>query len=95
MKTPRDAASWAFRSRQTGRITLVHRPNTLALATSGALTAAALLTRRSPGAARVVSALGRATGVLWAADEVFRGVNPFRRAVGAVALVRLLRSTSS
>ncbi|UER54176.1 hypothetical protein HJG43_06080 [Kineosporiaceae bacterium SCSIO 59966] len=95
VKTLRDAANWAFRSRQTGRITLVHPPNALALTTSGALAASTLLARRSPGAARAAAVLGRVTGLVWAADEVVRGVNPFRRAVGAVALVRLLRWTSS
>lgn len=94
VNTLRDAVNWAFRSRQTGRITLVHPPNALAL-TSGALTASTLLARRSPGAARAAAVLGRVTGLVWAADEVVRGVNPFRRAVGAVALVRLLRWTSS
>lgn len=90
-RTLRSAVTWAFRNRETGRIVLYQPPNRLALTTTAAMTASALLGRRSGGAARAASAVGRVTGVLWSLGEVVGGVTPFRRAVGAVTLARLLR----
>jgi hypothetical protein len=82
---------WVFRSRETGRITLFQRPNWQLLVWL---------------AATVVLRLGHPQGTLhdilriiataalgaWAADEVLRGVNPFRRLLGAVVLGVLVLS---
>lgn len=73
---------WVFRSRQTGKITVVQRPNVLlgifVLATVVRLTLGPSGTARS-----VLSGIGEAALVLWALDELVRGVNPWRRTLGA------------
>ena len=83
-----------FRSRKTGRITLAQFPNwSLALW----FIASAVLTLGQPrGLARgalVVLAAGAL--MVWAADEVWRGVNPFRRILGAIVLAWVVRSLAT
>lgn len=70
---------WVWRSRETGRITIVQFPN-----------AALWLFLGTVVLGRVVSgSAGTATGWVgvvglgwWALDEVVRGVNPWRRCLG-------------
>jgi hypothetical protein len=81
----RRALRWAFLNRRTGRVTLAQWPNVPLIAF------VALSVAR-----RVVHPVGRAETVLrvlagvaisvWALDEIVRGVNPFRRALGVVVL---------
>ncbi len=70
-----------FRSRQTGQIVMAQFPN-MALGLYLAVT----LTRRvlDPSGALRTTLDWVVVGALawWAADEVVRGVNPFRRALG-------------
>ena len=77
----RRAYEWLFRSRQTGRIVIAQFPN---VALGLYLTVA--LTRRvfDPAGAARTTLEWVAVGALawWAADEVARGVNPWRRALG-------------
>ncbi|MEY2566705.1 MAG: hypothetical protein QOE35_1234 [Actinomycetota bacterium] len=77
---------WLFRSRTTGRQTIVQLPNV----PLGVFILAALARRVfSPtGTPRTVLAV-IATGalVVWAVDELIRGESPFRRALGAVVLL--------
>jgi hypothetical protein len=77
----RRTIDWLFRNRRTGRITIAQFPN----AALGVFLAASLLRRLVHGndALRVL-----ATGALiwWAADELIRGVNPWRRLLGATVL---------
>ncbi len=76
---------WLFRNRKTGHITVGQFPN-LALGLFLAATVARWLV--GPGG-RFSGALGAvATGALlwWAADELLRGVNPWRRLLGAAIL---------
>ena len=74
-----------FRSRKSGQITLAQLPNwalRLWLLASGVMW---LVDPR--GWVRVVLVvLSSATLALWAADELLRGVNPFRRLLGLAAL---------
>ena len=76
---------WLFRSRETGRITIAQAPN---LPLWIFLGAAALRLMLDPEgtAGRTVDVV--ATGALfwWAADEIVRGVNPWRRFLGAAVL---------
>jgi hypothetical protein len=81
---------WLFENRRTGRITVMQVPNAplgvfLVARVVGALTDIALL-----------HGIGTAALLVWAVDEIVRGVNPWRRFLGAVVLVgqlaALLRS---
>lgn len=80
------AINWLFRNRRTGQITIAQFPN-LALWTFLVATVAVALLD-SDGALRTALKV-IATGSLlwWAGDEVVRGVNPFRNALGGVVLV--------
>ena len=82
---------WAFRDRRTGRIVIAQWPNAALAVWLAATVASAVLTPGGAGrtALRVV-AVGALTW--WAVDEVARGVNPWRRALGAVVLAGLVLS---
>jgi hypothetical protein len=77
----RRAIDWLFRDRKTGRITIAQFPN----AALAVFLAASVLGRLVHGndTLRVI-----ATGALiwWAADEIIRGVNPWRRLLGGAVL---------
>ena len=89
---PRQILQWFFRNRQTGAITVTQAPNLVlwivivALAvrwiwpTSGTLSIACSVV--------VTSGL-----VVWAVDEIVRGVNPWRRCLGAAVLAYELTTT--
>jgi hypothetical protein len=80
---------WAFRNRRTGAITVAQWPN-IPLAVFLAVTVALRLahpTGTIGSAGRVIAAVALA---VWAVDEVVRGVNPFRRLLGAVVLGALV-----
>jgi hypothetical protein len=72
---------WAFRSRETNRITIAQRPNlplTLFLVSvplDWALSGHA-------SAHKLVAVIGTICLGWWAIDEVARGVNPWRRVLG-------------
>jgi hypothetical protein len=76
-------ARWLFTNRRTGGITIVQGPNTLSTVSTVAAVAGAVLPGR-PG--RVARQVRDGAAVAWALDELARGVNPWRRAVGAAAL---------
>ncbi|MCU0309477.1 MAG: hypothetical protein MUE36_00835 [Acidimicrobiales bacterium] len=77
---------WLLRDRATGRITVAQLPN---LSLGIFLAAVALRWVLSPtGAlATVIDVAAAAALVWWGGDEVLRGVNPFRRILGATVLV--------
>ena len=77
---------WLFRDRSTGKITIVQVPN-LPLAVF--LVALVLRSVLDPsGTPRtVLTVIGTAALFIWAIDEIVRGVNPWRRALGAGVLV--------
>lgn len=80
------AFDWMFRSRETGKVVVFQLPN-LAL---GIFLVAALV-RRFAGlegsAQTAVEVVAFASLMWWAIDEIVRGVNPFRRGLGAVVAV--------
>ena len=83
--------NWLFRNRRTGEITVFQRPN----AALGIFLAVSIVNLVFDPSGRLGTALrftARAALVVWAADELLRGVNPFRRALGAVFVVLALSS---
>lgn len=85
MSTPRPI-DWMFRSRETGRIVLVQWPNI----PLWIFTVASAIKRfaHPHGTVGSVVAVVAAVSLLWfAADEIIRGVNPFRRILGAVVAI--------
>ena len=83
----RSALRWAFADRRTGRIVIAQRPNA-PLALWLLATVIGLFLHGT--AHMVVSAIARIALVIWAADELARGVNPWRRLLGAVVLVAVV-----
>lgn len=77
---------WAFRNRQTGRITVAQWPN-VALGLFLAATVLRWLVHPAGGVGTAFNVFTLATLVWWAADEVLRGVNPWRRFLGGSLLV--------
>ncbi len=87
---------WFFRNRETGRITIGQFPN-VALWTF----IVTVILRRvlaDTAARTAIDAVGVAALAWWALDELFRGVNPWRRLLGlggcvvaCAGLARLLR----
>jgi hypothetical protein len=77
---------WLFRNRRTGEITIAQFPN---LPLWIFLVAAVLRFALSPHGATATVLDVIATGALlwWGVDEIVRGVNPFRRMLGAVVVV--------
>ena len=93
-RTPGGVLNWLFRSRRTGRITIVQAPNwTLAV---WLVTTVALRLGDPHGRLRdVLTVVGTVALLAWSVDEVLRGVNPFRRILGGVVLAGLLLSLVS
>jgi hypothetical protein len=77
---------WIFLNRRTGRITVAQWPN-ISLSVF-ILSSIALHFLQPQGTFRsVIRAIADVTLIIWAVDEVLRGVNPFRRILGAAVLV--------
>ncbi|HEV7754651.1 MAG TPA: hypothetical protein VGO94_02215 [Mycobacteriales bacterium] len=83
-----DTVEWLFRSRTTGRITVVQWPNAPLLAGIGVQAARWVF---DPGGVwrTALEVAGTAAFAVWAADEVVRGVNPWRRLLGGAVLLGL------
>ena len=77
---------WGLEDRKTGKLVVAQRPNLLlALAIAGLL-----LTRLLPSSLLAV-VLAKTLWLAWSGDELLRGVNPWRRALGlTVAVFTLL-----
>jgi hypothetical protein len=76
---------WLFRDRDTGRITIVQPPNlTLAVFVGAVVVRRVAEPEETAGAA--VGVLAGVALVIWAVDEIVRGVNPWRRILGAAVL---------
>jgi hypothetical protein len=80
---------WLFRNRETGRLTVVQIPN-LPLALFGACRIAQALFSPQGAVRNALHWAGSAALAWWALDEIVRGVNPFRRLLGAAAVVFLI-----
>jgi hypothetical protein len=83
------AFDWVFRSRETGDIVIAQWPN-VPLAVF--IVARGLDWLVDPGTpwSTVLSVVGTVALVWWAVDEIVRGVNPWRRFLGAGVLAVLL-----
>ena len=76
---------WWFRNRETGEITIGQAPNPPVIVGAAAFGARLLL--RPPGLVGTgLSVVGTGAALYWAGDEVLRGVNPYRRVMGAAVL---------
>jgi hypothetical protein len=79
------ALQWALGDRRTGRLTVVQWPNIpLSVFIVASLAGVVCPGGRTHQVARVVAVVAL---LLWALDEVVRGVNPFRRLLGAAVAV--------
>lgn len=76
---------WLFRDRGTGRITVVQPPNLTLVAFLGAVVVRRVAQPEGAAGAAVDGVAGVALAV-WAVDEIVRGVNPWRRILGAAVL---------
>jgi|SRR5579859_2451419 len=87
--TVRTAANWVFRDRATGKLVIGQRPN-LPLTLWLACIVTRWLVHPHGHWSTLLGAVGTIALVIWAGDEVARGVNPWRRMLGAGVLVSLL-----
>jgi hypothetical protein len=77
---------WLLRNRETDSITIVQAPN-LPLATFIVAAVLRTVVHLSAALHTTVDIIAGAALLLWALWEVLRGVNPFRRILGAVVVV--------
>ena len=84
-ETPRTAARWLFEDRATGEIVVAQKPN-VALWVLFGVAAVSVVMKPSGGWGRGVEVVELAALTVWALDEIFRGVNPWRRMLGALSL---------
>ena len=78
----RQFLQWFFRNRETGDITVAQAPNLVLWV----VIAAGVLLWVVPATgtpAAVLEIVFKGGLVVWALDEIFRGVNPWRRCLGA------------
>ncbi len=81
----RRAVRWTFLNRRTGGFTVAQWPN-VPLIAFAALSIALRVLHPVGRAGTVLRVLAAVAISIWAADEILRGVNPFRRALGVVVL---------
>jgi len=77
--------SWLFRNRSTGRITIAQPPN-LSIIIFTVLAATRWIFTAVGGVGTVLDLAASAALAWWSIDELIRGVNPFRRTLGAGVL---------
>lgn len=89
LPSPRAAFNWLFRDRATSKLVIAQRPN-MPLTIWLACVLAGWLVDPQGRWSLVLGAVGTVALVIWAGDEVVRGVNPWRRMLGAGVLVAVL-----
>lgn len=82
----RAALDWFFRDRTSGRIVIGQWPN-LPLWLFGLMQAVAWIAGEGTAIGRWAEVASWIALVVWAGDEVLRGVNPWRRCLGAAVLI--------
>jgi len=90
----RRALRWMFLNRRTGRITVAQWPN-IPLSVFILLSIALVSIRPSGHTEMVVRVSSDVALLVWAVDEVVRGVNPFRRILGFVVLVATIANVAA
>ena len=85
----RRMADWVFRNRRTGAITVAQWPN-IPLGVFLVVTVALRLAHPTGTIGSAGRIIGGVALAVWAVDEMVRGVNPFRRFLGAVVLGALV-----
>lgn len=85
----RRSVDWWFRDRSTGELVIGQRPNAPILVFVAAWAARRLLDPEGT-VDTVLDVTATVALVVWALDEVVRGVNPWRRLLGLVVLVGLV-----
>jgi hypothetical protein len=80
---------WMFRDRRTGGLTVAQVPNAT-LIVFLVVTGLRLLASPHGSFRMALDVVATVALVWWAGDEVIRGVNPFRRMLGAAVLAALL-----
>ena len=85
----RRSVDWLFRSRKTGTFTVAQMPNASLALFVGCRIAQGLVSQDGT-AHDVLRWLAIAALAWWGLDELLRGVNPFRRILGAAALTWLI-----
>jgi hypothetical protein len=80
---------WMFRNRRTGGLTVAQLPNA-SLGVFLVATALRLVASQRGGFRTAVEVVAGVALFCWAGDEVIRGVNPFRRMLGAAVLAALV-----
>jgi hypothetical protein len=83
------AVDWLFRNRRTGGLTVAQWPN-LPLWLFGGLSLGAWAAQTNQPLARWLSVGADLALAWWALDELLRGVNPWRRFLGAGTLIGLI-----
>ncbi|MGZ4692355.1 MAG: hypothetical protein ACXWBN_05315 [Acidimicrobiales bacterium] len=76
---------WLFRNRQTGEITVAQMPNAPLIVFVVAVVVRWIF-HPSGVAGTVVGAVATVALIVWAGDEIVRGVNPWRRLLGSGVL---------
>lgn len=82
------AVDWLFRDRTTGALTIAQWPN-VPLWLFGGLSLGAWLGQANAPLARALTLGADLALTWWALDELLRGVNPWRRFLGAGTLIGL------
>jgi hypothetical protein len=83
--TARGIFDWCFRNRETGAITITQVPNLVLWIVITAGIFRWFWQSGTPGI--VLTFVFKGALLIWAADEIFRGVNPWRRCLGGAVLV--------
>ena len=77
---------WFWRDRHTGKITVAQWPN-LWLWIFAVASLVELITNIAGPAGIALHVVATVSLVIWAGDELLRGVNPWRRCLGAAVLI--------
>jgi hypothetical protein len=85
----KDAFDWLFRNRRTGDITIGQFPNAPLLIWL-ATTVTQWVATPEGDVGTALSVVGTVALTWWAVDEIARGVNPFRRMLGALVLAMIV-----
>lgn len=85
--TEHPALSWLFRDRRTGKFAIIQRPNVPLIIWM----IATLLGRLIHNS--ILMTIGSISLLVWALDEIVRGVNPWRRFLGAAVAAALVIHT--